>query len=414
MIVIYDPKPVRHDYLSPMYFQPMREYAARNKIPLSDAVTLTDVKNCIVCCLADYLDLDTVNMLKNNGNKIVGFSVTDSSYISQSCREAAVMSKVDLFFMLTGIQRINEGHEFIVDKDFNIQMEKRQFLPEQDWQAFNLMRISGRLKSLPYVHAERQPHVEAKPYNLRSQKALIRGGHHMRRFILALKLMEIDRLDINSGFVTKPYFQDDMNPQFRYCDTCRSTWKTHKSFPIGNHKFSRCTNDDFRKEPTDLSDLGRWNNKCPLSFYGAATLLSETVKFKDNGQLEKLMNARWLPAHDHLAMLARITFTADLKWLFSIYAAQRFWDAAMVGCINALPLRTIDQEFFPNIIPGVHYQPFVEDMTDLDREFYIEEPSYNEMSKATLALYNQWMRPSEYSISTNLLQKIFQDIEAIQ
>lgn len=404
-IVIYDPKPVRHDYLSPMYFQPMREYAARNKMPLSDAVKLTDVENCTVCCLADYLDLDTVNMLKNNGNKIVGFSVTDSSYISQCCREAAVMSKVDMFFMLTGIQKINEGHEFVIDKDFNIQLEKRQFLPEEDWRAFNMMRITGRLKSLPYVHAERQPHVEAKPYHLRSQKALIRGGHHMRRFILALKLMNIDRLDINSGFVTKPYFQDDMNPQFRYCDACRAVWSANKSYPYSKSRKCSCP------EPP-LSDLGRWNNISPARFYGFA----EDYGVPDSSMhlVERLMNARWLSSQEHLEMLARITFTSDLKWLFSIYAAQRFWDAVMVGCVNILPDRTMDQDYFPVMEPGIHYCMFSEDFSSLDESFQIEEQHYNYVSRNAMALYNQWLRPSDYSISTNLLRKIFQDIEAIQ
>lgn len=404
-IVIYDPKPVRHDYLSPMYFQPMREYAARNKIPLTDAVKLTDVKNCTVCCLADYLDLDTVNILKNNGNKIVGFSVTDSSYISQSCREAAVMSKVDMFFMLSGIQKINEGHEFVVDKDFNIVLEERRFLPDEDWTAFNMMRITGRLKSLPYVHAERQPHVEAKPYNLRSQKALIRGGHHMRRFILALKLMNIDRLDTNSGFVTTPYFQDDMNPQFRYCAECRRIWKEHKRYPYFKWRQCGC-------HLPPLSDLGQWNNASPCLFYGFA----EQFGVPDTSMhlVEKLMNARWLPAREHLEMLARITFTSDLKWLFSIYAAQRFWDAAMVGCINLLPVRTMDQDYFPVMEPNVHYQVFDEEMTMLDTDFTIEESDYNNIARNSMALYNQWMRPSDYAISTNLLRKIFQDIEAIQ
>lgn len=410
-IVIYDPKPVRHDYLSPMYFQPMREYAARNGIHLSDAVTLTDVKNCIVCCLADYLDFDTVNLLKNNGNKIVGFSVTDSSYISQSCREAAVLSKIDLMFMLTGIQKVNTGYEFVFDKDLNIKLEERQFLPEEDWAAFNMMRISGRLKSLPYVHAEHQPHVPAQPYNLRSQKALIRGGHHMRRFILALKLMEIDRLDINSGFVTSPYFQDDMNPQFRYCDECRVVWKKNKAFPIGNHKFSNCTNEDFRREPADLSDLGRWNNKCPLSFYGAATMLSERIRYKDNGQLEKLLNSRWLHQLAHLEMLARITFTADLKWLFSIYAAQRFWDAAMVGCVNLLPSRTADQDYFPVMYPNVHYAIFDERLAGLLGETEIPESVYNVISLNAKALYESHMKPTDYAIGTPILKYIFDGIE---
>lgn len=410
---IFDPPSNRHDYLTAMYLNPFREWTLKNGHSVWEWTSLTQHSNSIVLTLADNLNLDTVNQLKNNNCKIVGFSVTDSSYISQSCREAAVLSKIDLMFMLTGIQKVNTGKEFVVDKDFNIKMEDRQFLPDEDWQAFNLMRVSGRLKSLPYVHWERQPHVEAKPYNLRSQKALIRGGHHMRRFILALKLMQRDLLDVNSGFVTEAYFQDNMNPQFRYCDRCRTEWKKNRMYPYKTSNSGLdCPNPMWKGTLADLSDLGAWNNRCPESFYQAARHFG----FIGNDLLpvEKLLNARWLPAHEHLAMLARITFTTDLKWLFSIYAAQRFWDAAMVGCINVLPDRTRDQDYFPVMEPNVHYVTFDEGMNFLAQDFILQESDYNNVSKAALALYNQWMRPSEYSISTNLLRKIFQDIEAIQ
>jgi hypothetical protein len=385
----------------------MREYANRNGIPLTDAVTLTGVKNSIVCCLSDYLEPDVVAMLKNNGNKIVGFSVTDSSWVSQCCREAKHLQNIDLMFMLTGIQKVNEGHEMIVKPDFTIGLEKRTFLPGEDWEVFNRMRLEGRLQSLPYVHAERQAHVEARPYNQRSQKVLMRGGHHMRRFILALKLIEIDRLDINSGFVTTPYFQDDMNPQFRYCDECRETWRMNKRYPWNNHTRTCCTNEHARTFPPNLSDLGAWNNKCPQSFYDAAHSLAKV----DPAALALLLNARWLPQREHLEMLARITFTSDLKWLFSIYAAQRFWDAASVGCINVLPARTADQDYFPVMNPHEHYLYYSEELDRLGYEFEIGENEYNVISKNAKELYDSWMRPSDYIINTNLLRHIFSKIE---
>lgn len=236
----------------------------------------------------------------------------------------------------------------------------------------------------------------------------------MRRFILALKLMEIDRLDINSGFVTAPYFQDDMNPQFRYCDACRIKWKKEsRQYKYKEPAYNLgCRFTDIVDPDSPgwlINDLGKWNNACPEAFYWAAEQFNVPME-----HVEKLMNARWLPAKEHLEMLARITFTADLKWLFSIYAAQRFWDAAMVGCVNLLPERTVDQDYFPEIIHGRDYVTFNEDMSDLNLDSIITEAGYNVVSRNALALYNQWMRPSEYAISTNLLRKIFQDIEAIQ
>lgn len=228
----------------------------------------------------------------------------------------------------------------------------------------------------------------------------------MRRFILALKLMEIDRLDINSGFVTYPYFQESMNPQFRYCEGCRAAWKRGKRYPFfGNEK---CTCPD---QPLD--DLGRWNNVSPSKFFDFSIrfLGRDNVTFNHHPAIEKLMNSEWLPQKRHLEMLARITFTTDLKWLFSIYAAQRFWDAAMVGCINVLPSRTTDQEYFPVMRAYEHYSIYNEDMGLLPLAFEIEEEGYNEIAKNAKNLYDQWMRPTNYAINTNLLKHIFEVIE---
>lgn len=400
---LYDPKPTIHDYLSPLYFDEMEKYGKNNGIEFLRIGTITEAANCIFICNADYLDPINVSILKNNGCKIVGFSVTDSSYVSQACRAGFRLKEIDLMFMLTGIQNVNHGHEMIVNNDFKIELEPRQFLPEEDWKVFNEMRQVGRLQSLPYVHAERQPHVEGRPYSARSQKALIRGGHHMRRFILALKLMEIDRLDTNSGFVTEPYFQDSMNPQFRYCELCRDAWRiNNRSYPYMKIRLCSC------KIPP-VEDLGQWNNISPAQFYGFAEQFGIDESFMP--AVAKLLNARWLTQQQHLEMLARITFTSDLKWLFSIYAAQRFWDAAMVGCVNLLPRRTMDQDYFPAMHPGVHYQMFKEDFSYLEFESSINEETYNEISRNSKNLYYDFMEPTIYRIGTPILKNIFQKIE---
>lgn len=408
-IVIFDPRPTIHDYLSPMYLAPMLACASRNNIPAVLKIDGLDaIKDSTVVLNADYLKPEVVAQLKNNGNKIVGFSVTDSSWISQCCRSADHLKNIDLMFMLTGIQKVNHGEEMVMDKDFNIVLEKRQFLPDEDWSEFHQMHQLGRLQSLPYVHAERQADVPAQPYNARSQKALIRGGHHMRRFLLALELMKLDRLDINSGFVTEPYFQDGMNPQFRYCDECRKRWKPNRYYSYWNgHAAQNCTNPLFERD-MDLSDLGGWNNRCPQSFFAAATKLAPNVRIDD---VEHLLNARWLPQREHLDMLARITFTSDLKWLFSIYAAQRFWDAAMVGCVNLLPARTAEQEYFPRMNVFEHYRVFREDFKLITFESEIDERTYNQTAAAAKALYDDYMRPTDFAIGTPILKRIFEKIE---
>lgn len=408
-IYIYDPTPSVNEYVSKLWFPQMVQYALKNGHLVTVSESLEQCRDT-ACLNATLLTPDNIAILKGNGCKVVGFSCTDSSYVDQSCREAKHLQNIDLMFMLTGIQKTNVGHEMVVDKDFNIALEKRQFLPEDDWKVFHEMHQAGRLQSLPYVHWEKQVEVPSQPYHARSQKALIRGGHHMRRFILALKLMEIDRLDINSGFVTEPYFQDGMNPQFRYCDECREIWKRNKKYPASSgNGGAKCCNPEWGQDGWQLSNLGAWNNRCPESFYRVSDKFSG-----DRGKVENLMNARWLPQRDHLEMLARITFTSDLKWLFSIYAAQRFWDAAMVGCVNLLPRRTIDQEYFPHMEEDVHYRTFVEDFHNLDEQSALSETWYSDISKAAKALYDDYLRPTDYAIGTPILRHIFDHIERLQ
>jgi hypothetical protein len=401
-IVFFDPPPTRNDYLTVMYFDPMKKYVMRalNK-PAHTTEVLERTHNATVLCNAGYLTPEIISTLKENGNKIVGFSVTDSSWVDQACRAGMDLGRVDLMFMLTGIQKVNFGHELVMAPDFKLTLEPRAFLSPEDWGVFHGMHIAGRLQSLPYVHWEQQPQVPAQPYAARSQKVLMRGGHHMRRFLLALEFIKGGRLDCNSGFVTTPYFQDDMNPQFRYCDECRRTWKAYKAYPFSRDKACSCP-------AHPLSNLGLWNNGSPSRFYELADGLCSDMK-----AVELLFNARWLRQQEHLEMLARITFTSDYKWLFSIYAAQRFWDAALVGAINLLPSRTADQDYFPVMHPDEHYVTFDEDLGkgDVWKSAEISEAKYNAVSKAARALYDEWMRPTDYTISTNLLRHIFTTIE---
>ncbi len=402
-IAVYDPPDKRHQYVTEMYFDPLLKWLHGCGIMAPYLMDLTSAAGYTVLINADHLTPDVIAGLRDNGNRIVGFSCTDSSYVSQACREGKNLRHVDLMFMLTGIQNTNIGHEVVMTPDFKLGLEWRQFLPPDDWSVFNSMRVQGRLQSLPYVHWHKQPSIVPQEYGQRSQKALIRGGHHMRRFLLCLELMKHDKLDVNSGFYTAPYFRDDMNPQFRYCDDCRRQFSKHGYYPISANP-PGCLNPHCLD--LDVSNLGEWNNKCPHSFFRLAKQLGADMK-----QVEKLMNAQWLRAEDHLAMLSRITFTSDLKWLFSIYAAQRFWDAAMSGCINVLPSRTMDQDYFPVMEEGIHYLTYQENFIGLDADFWVDEIEYMGVAANAYVLYNKWIKATDYALNTNLLAHIWERIE---
>jgi hypothetical protein len=415
-IVFHDPPsgPHCHEYLTKVFFKGMAQWLYANGKAHIEDNRLEKIHNATVVLSADYLDMDAICKLKKNNCRIVAFSCTDSSYIAQACRDEWCMANIDLIFALTGIQKTNEGHEMIVDQDFNISLEERWFLPQDDWERFDSKRRNGTLQSLPYVHWSKQPDIPARPYNERSQKVLIRGGNHARRFVLALMLMRKDLLDTNSGFITSPYFAEDMNRQFRYCDTCRADFRMEHS---AKYRESRpreqiCTSPASWDRPDWTTELGQWNNACPRSFYWLAEQFEKKHGPIDKTALEKLLNAQWLPAKDHLEMLARITFTSDLKWLFSIYAAQRFWDAASVGCVNLLPARTMDQDYFPVMNRGEHYIVYFENIAYFtDKGLLFTEAEYNSVSSAARALYTEWIQATDYALNTNLLRHIFEQIE---
>lgn len=405
MIAIYDPIPHGNAYAT-FFLNALRAYTT-----IGTVHELSEARNCTLLLLSDYLKPEVILMLKNNGCKIVGFNVTDSSYISQVCRYASELPLVDLMFMVSGIQRTNDGHEIELDPDCSVRLQPRQFLEPEYWAVFDKMREDGKLHSLPYIHWDKQPGITPQPYRLRSQKAFIRGGGHMRRIILALKLMSRDLLDVNSGFMLRPYFSDDMNPQFRFCDGCRARYKRDGRFVFSMEtSTSECNSPAPWKTENPFDNLSMWNNRCPESWANLA------IRFKQGANMriwEHMLNASWLSAEQHLGMLSRITMTSDLKWIFSIYAPQRFWDGAMAGAINVLPSRTKDQDYFPEMSPGQHYLTFKEDMQSLEQDFHIEETGHERISEQARRLYEKWIRATDYPINTNLLHHMMERINAL-
>ena len=415
-LCIYDPgHPTGNEYAT-FFLKAIRRFASSNDVPVSDC-NVDKIKGSTVLLLTDHLSEDRILTLKNNGNRIVGINVTDSSYISGSIRYAKSLALVDLIFMVSGVPINNDGSELAVDEHFNVRLVNKPFLSKDAWEVFDFMRRSGRLQSLPYVPWTPIPDVPRQPWSQRSQKAILRGGGHARRFVLALFLQLIDKLDPNSGFVLFPYFADDMNPQFRYCDDCRKEYRAiGRARYLDNRHALGCNSPAISKqEPCewDLKDLGQWNNRCPRSFFWMAEQFAKRHGAIDMAIVEKVLNARWLDPKEHLGMLGRILFSSDLKWEHSIFMPQRFWEAASAGCINVLPLRTINQEYFPRVKPGEHYLVYEEDFRNLDLAFRIDEQAYNHAAGEMRRIYEQWIAPSIYPVNTNLLSHIVNEMRKL-
>ena len=416
-LVIHDPSPTRNDYYSHMFARSMRLASGHLGSPAQNTA-LNEVRDSVVVLLTDDITDELICQLKERRNKIVGFNVTDSAYFSNAIRYSKYLELIDLIFMVSGVPTRNETKDMVVDPDFTVRLVDYPFVPDDEWQIFDRMRRAGKLQSLPYMTWSPTPEVRRWPYRERSQKCILRGGGHSRRFLLAMFLMRHDLLDPNSGFFLRDYFDDAMNPAFRFCDMCRLVFKTERRFRYAAMVPHVSCNSPVARPLDggpwyDMSDLGKWNNRCPRSFYWMADEFQKRYGPVDMVQIEKMLNDRFLDAREHLEMLGRITFTSDLKWIHSIYAPQRFWEAASAGCINVLPERTMAQEFFPIIKPGQHYLVFEETFQNLPLAFSIDEGTYNEMAGECRQLYERWLMAGQFGINTNLLSHIFEEMRKL-
>lgn len=406
-LAIYDPKPYANEYASRMFIEPVKLFALTNSIPVRTVSGLEEPKHATVVLCTDHLTEERIQMLKNNGNRIAGFNVTDSSYIAGPIRYAPSLPLIDHIFMLSGVQMDNVVKDFRITENFDIEEFDVTFLDQANWDIFSKMRLNRQLHSLPYVPWTPIPDVERKPWGQRSQKAIIRGGGHSRRFLLALFLMLKDRLDPNSGFVLHPYFADDMNLQFRYCDACRESWKKEREAVYHPEHLAGCNSPAKVGGRFILSDLGQWNNRCPNSFFWFAEEFQKRHGKVQMDIVAKMLSARWLHPREHMEMLGRILFTSDLKWINSVYHPQRFWEAASAGCISVLPERTVSQQSFPFLRAGINYLTFSNDFSDLDDAFTMPEVEYKAMAAENRHLFEHWMSPTTFPISSNLLRYIF-------
>lgn len=398
-----------HDYLVELYLKPLSQYYKDQGMDVSACTDLDNAKGTVVLD-TDYLDEVTTAKLKNNGCKIVGMNLVDSSMIAQPLREH--IEDADLIFTISGVQTTNTGHELEFDDQFQPVLAERQFLPETHWLKYNMMRLTGRLLSLPYVHWDAQPEPGHLPYEQKNGKVLVRGGAHFRRVVLSFFLMRAGLLDENSGYALRDFFGSRMNPQFQYCEECRGRF-IHKS-RYDYHVSQRpdgCNSPANWGAELDLTNCGHWNNRCPRSWYWLADQFQQHHGPISPALVESMFNQSFVTTADHQNMLRRSSFTADLKWIFSIYAAQRFWDAAICGTVNLLPYRSADQEYFPNIYPGQHYSIFHEKMGDL--ECGVFTPNYRDIVNNCWALYTEWIRPTNYRLNTNLLRHIAERVMGV-
>jgi hypothetical protein len=411
-----------NDYLTRMLWAPLMAYGEHNALPVEAVSSTDDLKGGVVILHGDKASPERIQKLKEQGLKICLFDINDSSYLSSSYIHTPEQNLVDLIFKVSGIPKQNEVNELNLDRNFQVQVSREKYLPDDKWQEF--LQIRPRIRPLPYVLWQPLvPHgMPNRPSAHRSGKVLIRGGNHFLRVILAFRIMQEGLLDARSEFATAAYFSPGMEKRFQYCDGCKAEKAEHGRCRIDTPlRRAECTNpvtgwelegEFFGGPMFGRHEFGWWNCKCPHSFLFLAKEYERCRGPLDHPFLEKLFNGDMRDASSFTEDLSQASYAGDFKWINSVNLPPRFWEAASVGTPSLYAARTADQDYWPPVNAGEHYFTYHEDMLDFGiRERSPEE--WTRVSQAAHALYNDKMRGTEYAISNALLEHITDEIKTI-
>jgi hypothetical protein len=410
-----------NDYLARQFWSPLVSYASKHGLNVTYTSEPESVKNSVLMVHGDRLPPERIQRIKDAGNKLVCWDVNDSSYFSSAYIHSPEQHLIDLIFKISGVPKQNDVNEVNLDRNFQIQISREKYLPDDKWVEFDKIRQSGKIKPLPYVLW--QPLVSHgtpnRPYTSRSGKVLIRGGNHFWRVVLAFRLMQDGFLDERSEFATAAYFKPEMERRFQYCDACKTEKAQHgRCLYDAPTRPSECTNPStcwqypgefFGGPMYGKHEHGYWNNRCPHSFLHLAKEFERCRGPLDKNFLEKLFNGDMRDTSAFVEDLSQASCAGDLKWLNTINLPPRFWEAASVGTPSFYAARTAEQDYWPRVTAGEHYFTYSEDMQD----FGIRERSPEEwtaVSNAIHALYNDKMRGTEYAISNALLEHMTDEI----
>lgn len=412
-----------NDYLSKLYWEPLLAYGPSHGLPIQMAQDEAEMRDCVAMVHGDRLSPERIQRLKDANCRVVSWDVNDSSYLSSSYIHSPEQSLVDLIFKISGVPKQNEVNELNLDRNFQVQVSREKYLPDDKWEEF--VKIRPRIRPLPYVLWQPLvPHgTPNRPANHRSGKVLIRGGNHFWRVVLAFRLMQEGLLDSRSEFATAAYFRPEMERRFQYCDGCKTEKAEHgRTLYDAPLRPKGCTNPatcweypgEFFGGPLyGKHEHGWWNNSCPHSFLHLAKEYERCRGPLDKDFLEKLLNGDMRDVNAFTEDLSQASYAGDLKWLLTINAPPRFWEAASVGTVSLYADRTKDQDYWPHMEKDVHYKTYSEDMLHFPVRGEREEREWTEISRAVKELYETKMRGTEYAISNPLLEYICGSIQEI-
>lgn len=408
-----------NQYLSEMFFRPLEAYCRDRGMDIARTSDPLQEQGKIILAHGDRCPPERILQFKER-NKLVIFDINDSSYFSSSYTNTPAQHEIDLIFKISGVPKRNLIKETNLTREFNVVLSDERFLPDEQWEEFNKIRMAGKIKSLPYVLWHDANRASRPNRGDRSGRVMVRGGNHFWRVVLFLHLLKDGILDYQSSFITEPYFQPWMEKRFMFCDECIQERNVNgRALFDAPLRHKSCTNpatcwhmegEMFGGPMYGKHEHGWWNNRCPHSFFHLAKEFERCKEVAlDHAMIERALNGRHVSQEDFFNDLGRTSFYADLKWLNTINLPPRFWEAASVGTPSLYAKRVSDQDYWPKVEEDVHYYTYPEDMSSFGTSL-IPQAHWNEVSRAVRDIYETKIKGTQYAVSNALLEHMTQSI----
>jgi len=405
-------------YLTRKYFEPLVDYSQDRGTPITVVGSLEGLKNVGILAHAEDLTPEVITRLKNDGNKIFSFDINDNTHLCYTYVNTPEAHDLDLIFKVSGLQTTQFSDDIYIDKNLNYSIRSQPFDADVNWKGYDSLIKSGKVMSLPYAPWN-ELDLSMPPWEDRVKHCLIRGSNHYFRFHLYLNLLKRNMVDALSHFFTDPYFNPAMADRFRYCPDCIAAREMYGELSYSfykEHDWKNCNNSvDWGKDevPDDffITSTGAWNNRCVPMFYWLAEQFEKTHGEVNKDLLQIALNATFLPLDLYTEILHSYILYGDFKWMFSIYAPPRFWEAVNVRVINFVPEFTRDQYYFPEMKEGEHYLTYKVDFSNLEDLQNVNKEQYEYITNNCMKLFQTWIKGDGYVTSTNLLNYILEGIE---
>jgi hypothetical protein len=426
-LVLFDPEPRKNDYLTRYVFPAMKEYGADTGRPVKQIDNHTGIKNSTILLEAQYLSPQVIIKLKMDNNFIVSFDINDNTCLCNSYFQRWEAAHIDLVFKYAGILNQTQTTELDINGNFDYSAKPviawHNYWAE--WTIYDQLKKENKFVPCAYTpwDTKKPPKNEFVPFEKRRKTCLIRGGLHYLRYHLFLMLLKHGLADQNSMFDMQPYHLEQMRADMRFCPNCCKaylspeglTWDYYKNNKhICNQRNKSWQGSPVRKDMVNTSNLHLWNNECLPSYYWLTERWIDAHGGIDITAVEKALNGKLVAVPEFERQLQECLFYGDYKWLNCINFPMRHWHSAREKTITLVPRRTNDQYYFPRAVDGDHYITFADDFSDLHTALNITKAQYTHITENCFTQYMKWINSDKYTLSTNMLKRMFDSIEAGQ